>query len=572
MNHIWCVTAFWLGGFANPWLAQANPVQVTVDSTGEFISRTGAYLPNLLGALAILIIGWVVASLVSAFVQGLLKKTEFDNRMAGLLSGQPGASNTIPIEKWIGTAVFALIMIFVIIAFLNALQLSTVSAPLNSFLQQVFAYLPRIAGAAVLGGIAWVVATVAKTIVTRGLSRFNLDDRIANLAEPDAAIPPDPYDPSREQFGVAPASSPMALNETFGNALYWFVLLFFLPLILGVLQLQGPLAPVQNLLDEILSALPRILNAVLIGVVGWFVAKIVRTIATNFLAAVGTDRVGAQMGLTQSPATGGFSLSGLLGTVVYVLILLPTTIAALDALQIQAISAPAVDMLGQIMAALPRIFTAVVILGISYVIGRFVADLVAQTLTGLGFNNVFDWMGFSTPPSTRPVDLPPVDPLGQSTVMPPSQPTLPRQTPSEIAGLVVLVGIMLTGAVAAVEKLNFAVLTDIVRTILASSANILGGVIVLGIGLYLATLAFSLITRTGGRQTRFLGQAARISIIAFSAAMALDRMGVASNIVNLAFGLLLGAIAVAIGISFGLGGRGVADDLLRGWLESFRRD
>ena len=567
MNHIWCVTAFWLGGSVNPWLAQANPVQVTVDSTGEFISRTGAYLPNLLGALAILIIGWVVASVVSALVQGLLKKTEFDNRMAGLLSGRPGASNTIPIEKWIGTAVFALIMIFVIIAFLNALQLSTVSAPLNSFLQQVFAYLPRIAGAAVLGGIAWVVATVAKTIVTQGLSRFNLDDRIASLAEPDATIPPDPYAPSRE-----PASSPMALNETFGNALYWFVLLFFLPLILGVLQLQGPLAPVQNLLDQILSALPRILNAVLIGVVGWFVAKIVRTIVTNFLAAVGTDRVGSQMGLTQSTATGGFSLSGLLGTVVYVLILLPTTIAALDALQIQAISAPAVDMLGQIMAALPRIFTAVVILGISYVIGRFVADLVAQTLTGLGFNNVFDWMGFSNLPSTtRPVDLPPVDPLGQSTVIPPGQ-TLPRQTPSEIAGLVVLVGIMLTGAVAAVEKLNFAVLTDIVRAILASSANVLGGVIVLGIGLYLANLAFNLITRTGGRQTRFLGQAARISIIAFSAAMALDRMGVASNIVNLAFGLLLGAIAVAIGISFGLGGRGVADDLLRGWLESFKRD
>ena len=372
----------------------------------------------------------------------------------------------------------------------------------------------------------------------------------------------------------APPAPPttMSLHETFGNALYWFVLLFFLPLILGVLQLQGPLAPVQNLLDQILSALPRILNAVLIGVVGWFVAKIVRTIVTNFLAAVGTDRVGAQMGLTQSAATGGLSLSGLLGTVVYVLVLLPTLIAALDALQIQAISAPAVAMLGQIMAALPRIFTAVVILGVSYVIGRFVADLVAQTLTSVGFNNIFDWMGFPPSAAAPIVDMPPADPLGQSTVIPPARPSLPRQTPSEIAGLVVLVGIMLTGAVAAVEKLNFAVLTDIVRTILASSANILGGLILLGIGLYLANLVFSLITRSGGRQTRLLGQAARIAIIAFSVAMALDRMGVASNIVNLAFGLLLGAIAVAIGISFGLGGRAVADDLLRGWLDAFRRE
>ncbi|MBW4465773.1 MAG: mechanosensitive ion channel [Pegethrix bostrychoides GSE-TBD4-15B] len=563
-----------MGGLVNPWLAQANPVEATVNSTGQFISRVGSYLPNLLGALAILIIGWLVATIISAAIQGLLKRTEFDNRLAGWVSGRQGADNAIPIEKWVGTAVFWLIMAFVIVAFLNALQLSTVSAPLNSFLQQIFDYLPKIAGAAVLAGVAWVVATVAKTIVTRGLSQFNLDDKINRLAGPDQ-----PASRSSE-FGdpmAAPPRETLSLNETFGNALYWFVLLFFLPLILGVLDLQGPLAPVQNLLDEILSALPRILNAILIGVVGWFVAKVVRTIVTNFLAAVGTDRVGAQMGLTQSAATGGLSLSALLGTVVYVLILLPTVIAALNALQIEAISAPAVAMLGQILAALPKIFTAALILGVSYVIGRFVADLVAQTLTSVGFNNVFDWLGFSTPPAVRPIAEPPPEPLGQSplgqsTVIPPSQSSLPRQTPSEIAGLVVLVAIMLTGAVAAVEKLDFAVLTDIVRAILASSANILGGLIVLGIGLYLANLAFTLISRSGGRQTRLLGQAARIAIIAFSVAMALDRMGVASNIVNLAFGLLLGAIAVAIGISFGLGGRGVADDLLRGWLESFKRN
>ncbi len=570
MNYIWCVSAFWMGGLANPWLAQANPVEVTVNSTGQFISRIGSYLPNLLAALAILIIGWLVATVISAAIQGLLKRTEFDNRLAGWVSGQPGAANSIPIEKWVGTAIFWLIMAFVIVAFLNALQLSSVSAPLNSFLQQIFAYLPKVAGAAVLAGVAWLVATLAKALVTRGLSRFNLDDRISRLAEPDTTT-------SRsDQFGVDPLSPPpsesLSLNETFGNALYWFVLLFFLPLILGVLDLQGPLAPVQNLLDEILSALPKILIAILIGVGGWFLAKIIRTIVTNFLAAVGLDRMGSQIGLNQSAATGGLSLSSLVGTIAYAFVLLFTAVSALNALQLAAISGPAISMLNQILDALPKIFTAALILIVSYVIGRFVSDLVAQTLTSVGFNNIFDWMGFSTPSAVRPIAEPAADPLGQSTVISPSQPTLPRQTPSEIVGLVVLVGIMLTGAVAAVEKLEFAVLTDIVRAILASSANILGGLVVLGIGLYLANLAFNIITRSGGRQTQMLGQAARIAIITFSAAMALDRMGVASNIVNLAFGLLLGAIAVAIGISFGLGGRGVADDLLRGWLDSFKRD
>jgi hypothetical protein len=557
MNHLWCVT-FQLGqgGMGTfPWLAQANPVQVTVNNTEQFLARIGEFLPNLLAALAILIVGWLVATIVASAIQGLLKRTNFDNRIASWISGRQGEDPTIPVEKWVGTVVFWLLMAFVIIACLNALRLTTVSAPLNAFLQEVFSYLPRIAGAAVLLGVAWVLATVAKAIVVRGVGRFNLDERIAR------------------QTGAAPSESSFMLNETFGNALYWFVLLFFLPLILDVLQLQGPLLPVQNLLDQILSALPRILTAILIGAIGWFIARIVRIIVTNFLAAVGTNQVGRRIGLTQT--TGGMSLSAILGTVVYVLVLIPTVIAALNALQIAAISAPAISMLEQILSALPRIFTAALILAIAYVIGRFVADLVARILTSLGFDNVFTWLGLPTPTARPTADIPPpppVDPsLGQSTVIPPASPALPRQTPSEIAGIIVLVGIMLTGAVAAIEKLEFAVLTDIVNGILAVSVNVLGGLVVLGIGLYLANLAFSLIARSGGGQARVLGQVARIAIIAFAVAMALDRMGVASNIVNLAFGLLLGAIAVAIGISFGLGGRGVADELLRDWLNSFRR-
>lgn len=558
MNSIWCVTGgLGQAGAGQALLAQANPVEVTVNTTGQFISRIGSYLPNLLGAIAILIIGWLVALVVASVIQGLLKRTNFDNQIAGWMTGQRGAENTIPVEKWVGTAVFWLIMAFVLVAFLNALQLTAVSAPLNSFLQQIFTYLPRIVSAAALLGVAWLLATVAKAIVVRGIGRLNLGNRLS------------------QQTGVAPDESPFMLNETFGNALYWFILLFFLPLILDVLELQGPLEPVQNLLDQILSALPKILTAILIGVIGWFIAGIVRTIVTNFLAAIGTNQLGSRIGLTQ--ATGGLSLAALLGTIVYILVLIPTAIAALNALQIEAISAPAIAMLGQILNALPKIFTAILILAISYVIGRFVADLVARILTSIGFDNIFSWLGFPTVTPVSPAnpfaDVPPTEDfsLGQSTVIQPSSPTLPRQTPSEIVGIIVLVGIMLTGAVAAIEKLEFAALTEIVNAILAVLGNVLVGLVVLGIGLYVANFVFTLITRSGGRQARILGQAARIAIIAFAIAMALDRMGVASNIVNLAFGLLLGAIAVAIGIAFGLGGRSVADELLRDWLGSFRR-
>jgi hypothetical protein len=187
-----------------------------------------------------------------------------------------------------------------------------------------------------------------------------------------------------------------------------------------------------------------------------------------------------------------------------------------------------------------------------------------------------NWLGFPQTPKTpqtptTDLDMPPLPPE-DFTLSPSSSPTsLPKQTPSEIVGTILLVGILLTGAVAAIEKLEFAALTRIFNGVLDVAVNVLGGLIVLAVGLYLANLAYTLITRSGVGQVQILAQAARIAIIAFSAAMALDRMGVAPNIVNLAFGLLLGSVAVAIAVAFGLGGRSVADEVLREWLASWKR-
>jgi hypothetical protein len=64
--------------------------------------------------------------------------------------------------------------------------------------------------------------------------------------------------------------------------------------------------------------------------------------------------------------------------------------------------------------------------------------------------------------------------------------------------------------------------------------------------------------------------AARVSILVLAGAMALGQMGVASDIINLAFGLLIGAIAVAVALAFGLGGREIAGRELDKWLDSVR--
>lgn len=522
-----------------PWLlAQANSFNQLGSDLGLDL---GTSVLNLIKAIGIFILGWIVATIVKGLVKSLLNRTEIDNKIASWISG--GSDESIPIQDWIASLFYWLILLFAVVGFLDALQLEAVSEPLNALLNQVTIFLPKIVGAGFLLGIAWVLATIVKLIVTRGLGALNLDER----------------------FGQQLDTSDFAISDTVANALYWFIFLLFLPSVLNTLSLQGTLQPVQSLLDEILAILPNILAAILIGAVGWFISQIIRRLVTNLLAATGIDRVGSKIGL--SSATGTQSLSWIIGTTVFVLVLIPTAIAALEALQIEAISAPAISMLDRVLDFLPKLFAAGIVLALAYAIGQYVSEFVTNVLTGVGFNNFFRWLGL-TPPVASP---PPSSVPGQS-----EQPTVIQttsvgaKTPSELVGIISWIAIMLVATLTAVDIMGIEALADVVRIILEIAGQVLIAVVIFAIGLYLANLAFNLILGSGSSQARTLAQTARVAIIIFVGALALTEMGVAPSIVNLAFGLLLGGIAVAIALAFGLGGREVAKEQLRSWVNSFK--
>ncbi len=575
MNETWVgivqILAVGMPSRAHPILAQAQGQPRAVVETGvgyfnDIIRNLSLFVPQLLGAIAILVIGLIIANIASGVTKGLLKRTNVDNKVAEWITGRQGGEDSPPIEDWIAGAVYWIVIVFTVVAVLNTLNLQAVSQPLNNFLNQITGFLPKLLGAAIFLGVAWLIATLVKIVTTRALRAARLDERLNQQVESPPGTSETPRRPTN-QFSLA---------ETIGNALYWFIFLLFLPAILDSLGLQGTLQPVQQLLNNILGILPNILGAVLIAATGWLIAQVVRRIVTNLLAASGADQLGARFGLRGT--VGGQSLSWILGTIVYVLILIPTAIAALQKLQIEAISTPAIAMLNQILNAIPKIFTAALILVIAYVLGQFLSDLVTNILTSIGFNNIFQWLGLPSPRTTRTtrVTVTPETPLdspsssGRETTLQSS--TVPARTPSELIGIIVLVGIMLFAAVAAIDVLQIAALTAIVSGIVVISGRILGGLIVFAIGLYLANLVFNLITSSGSRQSRILAQIARIAIIALVLPMALQQMGIAGNIVELAFGLLLGAIAVAIALAFGLGSRDIAASQVREWLSSFKEN
>ena len=537
MNGTWHEITSILG-ITIPSLSHLTLAQETTSNPFDLrtLSLGSVSFVDLAIALLILLVGYLIALFAQSLVKSLLKKTEVDNKVASWVTGRSDGGENIPVESWVGTIVFWTIFLFAIIGFLERLQLSTVSSPLTTLLNEVTSFFPRIIAALILLGIAWVVATLCKAVTVRVLNAFRIDERL------------------NQQVNDGTTQPQFSLSETFGNAIYWFIFLLFLLPILDTLSLQGLLDPVQQMLNQVLFILPNILAAIIIAAAGWVIAQIVRRIVTNLLIAVGTDRVGNRFGLGET--TGGQSLSSIIGTVVYVLILIPIAIAALNALQIEAISVPAIEMLSRILNIIPQLFAAAVILIVAYVIGRFVSDLVTSVLTSLGFNRLFYWLGLqSTPPATPGASdqVQVVDRTSTSTT----------RTPSEIVGIIAFVGVMLFAVVTATDILQLTSLTLIIEQIILISGRVLIGAVIFAVGLYFANLAYRFVLSSGTGNSKLLAQISRIAIIIFVGAMALQQMGIGTDIVNLAFGLLLGAIAVAVAISFGLGGRDVAAEKIR---------
>ena len=312
------------------------------------------HVPRLAAALGILIVGWLGALLIAAVVRGLLRRTTVDDRLAHWIAGDERVK-AIDLEAWTSKGVYYLLMLFVLVAFFQTLGLTILTEPLNRLLTQVFEFAPRLLGAGVLLLAAWVVATVLRLVVMRLLGATGLDQRLGS----EAGL--------KDQQQVP-------LTKSVADTLYWLAFLLFLPAILGALALEGILQPVQSMVNQFLGFLPNLVAAGLTLAVGWFLARIVRKITTNLLAAVGLDRLGEKVGLTG--VLGSEKLSGVLGLVLYVLILVPVLIAALNTLGLEAVTGPASNMLNTLLAAVPSIFGAALLLTVSYVIGRVVAGLV----------------------------------------------------------------------------------------------------------------------------------------------------------------------------------------------------
>ena len=465
----------------------------------------------ILAAIVILLVGWIIALIVAAGVKKLLQKLNTNHRLSSATGHKPN------IENLLSKLVFWFVIILAVVGALNVLNISGVSDPFSNMVSRVLAFIPNLLAAVAVGFIGWILAGLVKAGLTNVLARTEMDEKLSN------------------EVGVG------SLSSNIGEIFYWLVLLLFLPIVLSILGLTGLLIPVQNMVNEAVAYLPNLLIAGVIIFVGYILAKIVRGIVEGLSNSLGLQTQAEKIGLFKNS-----NVSKFLGSFVFAIIIITALIVAFEALGIEAISQPATAMLNQIMYAIPQIIAAGLILIVAYVVSRFVGRLVAELVSGAGVDEI-------------PMKLDVQRFLGQTRV-------------SDIIGCLIVFFTMLFAVSEAADRLGLEQISVLIAMFIQFGASILLGAVILVVGFWLANVVANVIQRGEYNSSRWLGNLVRILIMGLVIAMGLRAMGIADSIVNLAFGLTLGSVAVAFALAFGLGGRQPAERLLSDLLDKAKTE
>jgi hypothetical protein len=207
------------------------------------------------------------------------------------------------------------------------------------------------------------------------------------------------------------------------------------------------------------------------------------------------------------------------------------------------------DAFSMILSAIPRILGFIIIVAIGWFVSSILARAVMGLLKAIRFDELMQKSGLA--------DF--MNKMGTGT-----------DSAGIIAGLVKwLVRIMVL--LVAFDVLGLPAVSDVMRQLLLWLPNLVVAIFVLFIG-GIAARALGNIVRAATAEAGFtnpetLANVTRTTVWAFAIVVAINQLGIATNLINTLFTGFVGALAVALGLAFGLGGRDLASRTLENWYD-----
>lgn len=324
----------------------------------------------------------------------------------------------------------------------------------------------------------------------------------------------------------------------------------------------------ETLRVSIATAAPRILLALTILAIGWLIARLLSKavfalLARTNLAAWATRRLGIPSGRY------GHRLERVIGRVTFYAMMVVAIVLALDALDLGVIARPMQAALTEIAEHLPNVLGGVIVLIAGIAAARILGDVAEGLLRTLGFDRFFA--------RHIPIGVPGAAPAAAAPAAGLAAEAAPSPVPSRVFGQVVTVVVVLLVVLQVLEIMGLESMVRVLEPFLAEFLPNLGiATLILLAGLWAgqwvkrtldelyAPAAAPGVAPLGARRLpRLAGSTARAAVLLFAVAMALQQVGVAPELIAIAFAILFGSLCLALALAFGLGGREVAAEIVR---------
>ncbi len=331
-------------------------------------------IPNVIVALLLLLLAWIVATVVKGIVVKLSKKAGMHKAMTRSRMVRSEEQGKSVIDS-LGKIVFFLVFILFLPSILDALNMRSVSQPITDMVQKFLAFLPNLFAAAIIIAIGYFVARLVKDLVYNLLLSLNIDhwfDRIGGSAgNSRVQTPNNPQGATNLQAEVKDNKGTLA--KIVSNIIFVIILIPIVTIALETLNIETISEPIVSVLNTILNMIPNIFVAIILLLVGYYLAKFVSELLVSLLKRTGISNIYQSLGMQDQPKP-KFDLALVIGQVVKVLIILFFTVEALNVLQLDVLN----NIGNAIILYLPMLISAMIIIGLALVGGNFLQNLVTK--------------------------------------------------------------------------------------------------------------------------------------------------------------------------------------------------
>lgn len=382
---------------------------------------------------------------------------------------------------------------------------------IDSLFYPLLSALPGVIRMLVLVIIAFALAGLLRKLTLSGLNKIQFSQKL-------------------QEWGVIkPEDNGQSLIKTLGQLVYFLVILFFLPSILSGLNISSTVDPISSMFEKFFAFIPNMIAAGLIIFVGTFFCKFIKGLLTGVLERLDIDAWYTKVTGQEKLPFDSKQIISVLSTVVYVLIFIPILTLALETLGITSISQPIVTILNQVIGILPNVLVALILIAVGSFVAKLIGNLLENLLETAGINNYSKYL-FAKEEANFEL--------------------------SAIITQVVRAIIIVFFFIQAIQVLNLQVFNAVGSALLAYLPSLISAIAIVILAIIASNLVANFLQKV--TDSPLVITIVRYLMIVFAVFMALDQLKFAQHIVQSTFTIVLGALAVAFALAFGLGGRDFA--------------